>query len=124
MSDYNIGNIYAELSMDITSLEASKRKAIKELGNLRDEGDKILKEAGGKMTEAMKIRLDEIEKNKAEILKSIDDLNKQIREKSNPIKEVLGLHWLKRLVWSLSQKIIVRILSLQNRILKSLSRGS
>ena len=91
MSDYNIGNIYAELSMDITSLEASKRKAIKELGNLRDEGDKILKEAGGKMTEAMKIRLDEIEKNKAEILKSIDDLNKQIREKSNPIKEVLGL---------------------------------
>ena len=91
MSDYNIGNIYAELSMDISSLEVSKRKAIKELGNLRDEGDKILKEAGGKMTEAMKIRLDEIEKNKAEILKSIDDLNKQIREKSNPIKEVLGL---------------------------------
>lgn len=91
MSDYNIGNIYAELSMDISSLEVSKRKAIKELGNLRDEGDKILKEAGGKMTEAMKIRLDEIEKNKAEILKSIDDLNKQIREKSNPMKEVIGL---------------------------------
>ena len=91
MSDYNIGNIYAELSMDISSLEVSKRKAIKELGNLRDEGDKILKEAGGKMTEAMKIRLDEIEKNKSAVLKSIDDLNKQIRERSNPIKEVLGL---------------------------------
>ena len=72
MSDYNIGNIYAELSMDTTSLEVSKRKAIKELGNLRDEGAKILKEAGGKMTEAMKIRLDEIEKNKSAILKNIN----------------------------------------------------
>ena len=91
MSDYNIGNIYAELAMDTSSLETSKRKAIKELGNLRDEGDKILKEAGGKMTEAMKIRLDEIEKNKSAVLKSIDDLNKQIREKSNPMKEVIGL---------------------------------
>jgi len=91
MSDYNIGNIYAELSMDISSLEVSKRKAIKELGKLRDEGDKILKEAGGKMTEAMKIRLDEIEKNKSAVLKSIDDLNKQIREKLNSQKEVLGL---------------------------------
>ena len=91
MSDYNIGNIYAELAMDTSSLESSKRKAIKELGNLRDEGDKILKEAGGKMTEAMKIRLDEIEKNKSAVLKSIDDLNKQIREKSNPMKEVIGL---------------------------------
>ena len=91
MSDYNIGNIYAELAMDTSSLEASKRKAIKELGNLRDEGDRILKEAGGKMTEAMKIRLDEIEKNKSAVLKSIDDLNKQIREKSNPMKEVIGL---------------------------------
>ena len=91
MSDYNIGNIYAELAMDTSSLEASKRKAIKELGNLRDEGDRILKEAGGKMTEAMKIRLDEIEKNKSAVLKSIDDLNKQIREKNNPMKEVIGL---------------------------------
>ena len=90
MADFNIGNIYAELSMDISSLEASKTKAIKELGHLRDEGDKILKEAGGKMTEAMKIRLDEIEKNKSAVLKSIEDLNKQIREKLNPIKEVLG----------------------------------
>ncbi|MGP1439676.1 MAG: phage tail tape measure protein [Treponema sp.] len=90
MADFNIGNIYAELSMDISNLEDSKRKAIKELGHLRDEGDKILKEAGGKMTEAMKIRLDEIEKNKSAVLKSIEDLNKQIREKLNPIKEVLG----------------------------------
>ncbi|MGP1414685.1 MAG: phage tail tape measure protein [Treponema sp.] len=90
MADFSIGNIYAELSMDTSSLEASKRKAIKELGHLRDEGDKILKEAGGKMTEAMKIRLDEIEKNKSAVLKSIDELNKQIREKLNPIKEVLG----------------------------------
>ncbi|MGP1520227.1 MAG: phage tail tape measure protein [Treponema sp.] len=90
MADFSIGNIYAELSMDTSSLEASKRKAIKELGHLRDEGDKILKEAGGKMTEAMKIRLDEIEKNKSAVLKSIEDLNKQIREKLNPMKEVLG----------------------------------
>ena len=35
MSDYNIGNIYAELCMDITNLEVSKRDAIKELGKLR-----------------------------------------------------------------------------------------
>ena len=90
MSDYNIGNIYAELSMDTTSLEVSKRKAIKELGNLRDEGAKILKEAGGKMTEAMKIRLDEIEKNKSAILKNINELNTQIREKLNPTKAMLG----------------------------------
>ena len=90
MSDYNIGNIYAELSVDTTSLEVSKRKAIKELGNLRDEGAKILKEAGGKMTEAMKIRLDEIEKNKSAILKNINELNTQIREKLNPTKAILG----------------------------------
>lgn len=90
MSDYSIGNIYAELSMDTTNLEASKRKAIKELGNLRDEGEKILKEAGGKMTDAMKIRQEEIEKNKGAILKIIDELNKQIREKLNPQKEMLG----------------------------------
>ncbi len=91
MADYNIGNIYAELSMDTSSLESSKRKAIKELGQLRDEGEAILKEAGGKMTEAMKIRLDEIEKNKGAILKSIDELNKQIKEKLNPQKEMLGM---------------------------------
>ena len=90
MSDYNIGNIYAELCMDITNLEVSKRDAIKELGKLRDEGEKILKEAGGKMTEAMKIRLDEIEKNKANILKSIDELNKEIKAKVNPEKYVVG----------------------------------
>lgn len=90
MSDYNIGNIYAELSMDTTNLEASKRKAIKELGNLRDEGDKILKEAGGKMTEAMKIRLDEIEKNKKAVLQNLDELNTKIREKLNPEKAILG----------------------------------
>ena len=90
MSNYNIGNIYAELSMDTTNLEASKRKAIKELGNLRDEGEKILKEAGGKMTDAMKIRQEEIEKNKGAILKIIDELNKQIKEKLNPQKEMLG----------------------------------
>ena len=90
MSDYSIGNIYAELSMDTTNLEASKRKAIKELGNLRDEGEKILKEAGGKMTDAMKIRQEEIEKNKGAILKIIDELNKQIKEKLNPQKEMLG----------------------------------
>ena len=90
MSDYNIGNIYAELSVDTTSLEVSKRKAIKELGNLRDEGDKILKEAGGKMTEAMKIRLDEIEKNKRAVLQNIDELNTKIREKLNPVKAMLG----------------------------------
>ena len=91
MSDYNIGNIYAELSMDTTNLEVSKKKAIKELGNLRDEGEKILKEAGGNMTEAMKIRLEEIEKNKSEILKIIDTLNKNIKEKLNPLKEALGM---------------------------------
>ena len=90
MSDYSIGNIYAELSMDTTNLEASKRKAIKELGNLRDEGEKILKEAGGKMTDAMKIRQEEIEKNKGAILKIIDELNKQIKEKLNSQKEMLG----------------------------------
>ena len=90
MSDYNIGNIYAELSVDTTSLEVSKRKAIKELGNLRDEGDKILKEAGGKMTEAMKIRLDEIEKNKRAVLQNLDELNTKIREKLNPAKAMLG----------------------------------
>ena len=90
MSDYNIGNIYAELCMDITNLEVSKRDAIKELGKLRDEGEKILKEAGGKMTDAMKIRLDEIEKNKADILKSIDELNKELREKITPEKYVVG----------------------------------
>lgn len=90
MSDYNIGNIYAELSMDTTNLEASKRKAIKELGNLRDEGDKILKEAGGKMTEAMKIRLDEIEKNKSAVLQKLDEINTKIREKLNPEKAILG----------------------------------
>ncbi|MGP1438297.1 MAG: phage tail tape measure protein [Treponema sp.] len=90
MGDFNIGNIYAELSMDTTRLEASKRNAIKELGNLRDEGEKILKESGGKMTEAMKIRLEEIEKNKKDVLKALDELNKNIREKLNPQKEVLG----------------------------------
>ncbi len=90
MSDYNIGNIYAELCMDITNLEVSKRDAIKELGKLRDEGEKILKEAGGKMTDAMKIRLEEIEKNKAAILKSIDELNKELREKITPEKYVVG----------------------------------
>lgn len=90
MSDYNIGNIYAELSMDTTNLEASKRKAIKELGKLRDEGNKILKEAGGKMTEAMKIRLDEIKKNKNAVLKNLDELNTKIREKINPDKAILG----------------------------------
>ena len=91
MSDYNIGNIYAELSMDTANLEISKKKAIKELGNLRDEGEKILKEAGGNMTEAMKIRLEEIEKNKGEILKIIDTLNKNIKEKLNPQKEAFGM---------------------------------
>lgn len=91
MSDYNIGNIYAELCMDITNLEVSKRDAIKELGKLRDEGEKILKEAGGKMTDAMKIRLDEIEKNKANILKTIDDLNKELKAKINPEKYVVGM---------------------------------
>ena len=90
MSDYNIGNIYAELSMDITRLEDSKRKAIEELGKLRDEGDKILKEAGGKMTEAMKIRLDEIEKNKSAVLQKLDELNTKIREKINSEKAILG----------------------------------
>jgi len=90
MSDYNIGNIYAELSMDTTNLEASKRKAIEELGKLRDEGDKILKEAGGKMTEAMKIRLDEIEKNKSAVLQKLDEINTKIREKLNPEKAILG----------------------------------
>ena len=91
MSDYNIGNIYAELCMDITNLEVSKRDAIKELGKLRDEGEKILKEAGGKMTDAMKIRLDEIEKNKANILKTIDDLNKELKAKINPEKYAIGM---------------------------------
>ena len=91
MSDYNIGNIYAELCMDITNLEVSKRDAIKELGKLRDEGEKILKEAGGKMTDAMKIRLDEIEKNKANILKTIDDLNNELKAKINPEKYAIGM---------------------------------
>lgn len=83
MEGLNIGNFYAELSIDTSKLTESKKKAIKELEELKKEGEEILKNAGDELSEKILIKIEKLEKNKQECIQKIDELDNEIKQKHN-----------------------------------------
>ena len=90
MADISIGNLYAELSFDTSGLEKGKAEAIQHYKKLKDEEERITKEAGENVTENLKIKIKELQENQTQALKIIEGFDADIKKKRADDLKAMG----------------------------------